>query len=67
MSFLKSPSVALGLVTCSRGKGSCWKSGLRAGGVPIQSQTNVTVDVPALQEPEECLQWASGISPGLSI
>lgn len=39
----------------------CWR------GANTESQTNVTVDVPALQEPEECLQWASGISPGLSI
>lgn len=31
-----------------------------------EEQTNETASVPALQEPEECLQWAAGISPGLS-
>ena len=40
MSLLNSPSVALGLVACSGAEGSCWKSGLHAGEVPMQREPN---------------------------
>lgn len=38
----------------------CWRDANAEG------QTNITVDAPALKEAEECLQWAAGMSPGLS-